>query len=60
MNGNPVGEATILVTSPRVKQIVITITKPRIALIAKDHIMDFGRVSPASLTSSAMDTAVQH
>ena len=43
------------VTSPRVKHRVRTITSPSTELRATDHIMAFGRVSPASLTSSATE-----
>jgi len=53
MNGYPVVEARMLVTSPSVKHMVTAMIRPIKQLRYTDHIMAFGKVSEASWISSA-------
>jgi hypothetical protein len=52
--GKPVGLARIELRSPDVKEKVTCITNPREPLITIDHIIDRGRMMPASFVSSAV------
>lgn len=53
MKGKPVGVFKISSAFPRVKHKVKTMMKPRMALRITAHVMALGRVSEASLISSA-------
>ena len=53
IKGYPVALARMLFTSPRVKHRVTSMMNPRTALTVTEVMMAFGKVSDASLISSA-------
>lgn len=55
MNGYFVGVVNRLLMSPNVKQMVMTMMKPMIPLMITPDIMERGRVTDASLISSAIE-----